>query len=109
LIGTVMAEAERRGVLYLFRLRLTTKVRGALKRAMRAMDWTDAGQGRQGKETDLRLMGWSRQRRIILLPETHRHNGVATRRKATDSRALECGPRVPASVLALNPSQDRAT
>src|SRR4051794_9025766 len=30
-------------------------------------DWTDSGQGWQGKETNLRLMGWSRQRRVILL------------------------------------------
>ena len=30
-------------------------------------DWTDAGQGWQGKETSLRLMGWSRQRRVMLL------------------------------------------
>jgi hypothetical protein len=34
---------------------------------MRNADWTEAGQGWQGKETELRLMGWSRQRRIILL------------------------------------------
>jgi hypothetical protein len=38
-----------------------------LQRAVRDTDWTDAGQGWQGKETTLRLMGWSRQRRIILL------------------------------------------
>ena len=34
---------------------------------MREADWTDAGQGWQGKETALRLLGWSRQRPIILL------------------------------------------
>ena len=30
-------------------------------------DWSDVGQGWQGKETNLRLMGWSRQRRVVLL------------------------------------------
>src|SRR5215472_10292031 len=30
-------------------------------------DWSDAGQGWQGKETNLRLIGWSRQRRVVLL------------------------------------------
>ena len=30
-------------------------------------DWSDAGQGWQGKETKLRLMGWSQQRRVVLL------------------------------------------
>ena len=34
---------------------------------MQHADWADAGQGWQGKETTLRLVGWSRQRRIILL------------------------------------------
>jgi hypothetical protein len=62
-----MAGAEQRGLAYLFRLRLTKGVRGALERAMRETDWADAGQGWQGKETELRLMGWSRQRRTVLL------------------------------------------
>jgi hypothetical protein len=66
-VERVMAEAEQRGLPYLFRLRLTKNVRGALDRAMRETDWTDAGQNWQGKETSLRLLGWSRQRRIILL------------------------------------------
>jgi hypothetical protein len=34
---------------------------------MRHSDWSDAGQGWQGKETSLRLHGWSRHRRIVLL------------------------------------------
>jgi hypothetical protein len=34
---------------------------------MRQSDWADAGQGWQGKDTALRLLGWSRQRRVILL------------------------------------------
>jgi hypothetical protein len=34
---------------------------------MQQSDWTDAGQGWQGKETSLRLSGWSRQRRIVLM------------------------------------------
>jgi hypothetical protein len=63
----VMSRAEREGLPYLFRLRTTTNVKRALEKAMAEHDWTDAGQGWQGKETTLRLMGWSRQRRVILL------------------------------------------
>jgi hypothetical protein len=63
----VMARAERQGMSYLFRLRATRNVNRALQKAMLERDWTDAGQGWQGKETSLRLMGWSRQRRVILL------------------------------------------
>jgi len=66
-VQPVMAEAEQRGLPYLFRLRLTMNVRRAMERAMRDASWSDAGQGWQGKETRLRLTGWSRQRRIVLL------------------------------------------
>ena len=63
----VMREAEQRHLAYLFRLRTTKNVSRALQRAMTQPDWSDAGQGWQGKETTLRLQGWSRQRRVILL------------------------------------------
>jgi hypothetical protein len=66
-IERVMARAEQQGLKYLFRLRMTLNVQRALQRAMRQSDWANAGQGWQGKETTLRLQGWSRQRRIILL------------------------------------------
>jgi len=66
-VQPVMAQAEQRGLPYLFRLRLTKNVRRALDRAMRDTNWTDAGQGWEGKETSLRLVGWSRQRRIIMM------------------------------------------
>jgi hypothetical protein len=66
-IERVMARAEQNDLAYLFRLRMTANVNRSLDRAMGHSDWTDAGQGWQGKETTLRLVGWSRQRRIILL------------------------------------------
>jgi hypothetical protein len=66
-IERVMARAEQSDLKYLFRLRMTLNVKRDLQRAMQQSDWADAGQGWQGKETVLRLQGWSRQRRIILL------------------------------------------
>jgi hypothetical protein len=66
-IERVMARAEQNGLGYLFRLRMTLNVKRSLARAMHQADWADAGQGWQGKETMLRLQGWSRHRRIILL------------------------------------------
>ena len=64
-IEPVMARAEQRSLPYLFRLRLTRNVRRALDLA--TLGWADAGKGWQGKETSLRLVGWSRQRRVLLL------------------------------------------
>ena len=66
-IERVMARAEQNDLAYLFRLRMTVNVTRSLDRAMAQSDWADAGQGWQGKETTLRLQGWSRQRRVILL------------------------------------------
>jgi hypothetical protein len=34
---------------------------------MAERDWADAGHGWQGKQTKLRLVGWSRHRRVVLL------------------------------------------
>jgi hypothetical protein len=62
-----MARAEQNRLGYLFRLRMTLNVKRSLQWAMQQSDWADAGQGWQGKATMLRLQGWSRHRRIILL------------------------------------------
>ena len=63
----IMQEAEQRHQPYLFKLRLTTGVKRAIERAMSEQDWQDAGAGWQGKDGELRLIGWSRQRRIVIL------------------------------------------
>lgn len=62
----VMRGAEQRGVAYLFRLRLTANVKRALERAMDGA-WQPAGHGWEGRSVELRLTGWSRQRRVVLL------------------------------------------
>src|SRR3954470_5778117 len=63
----VMSRAEQEGLAYLFRLRMTANVKRALTKMMAERDWTAAGHGWQGKETTLRLIGWRRQRRVVLL------------------------------------------
>ncbi|HXJ76149.1 MAG TPA: transposase, partial [Candidatus Dormibacteraeota bacterium] len=62
----VMREAEQRNLPYLFRIRLTANVRRAIERAANG-PWTDAGRGWQGQSIQLRLDGWGRQRRVVLL------------------------------------------
>lgn len=69
-----MASCERENLDYLFKLRLTKGVRRAAEKAMRSTDWEDAGQGWWGRKAELRLEGWSRTRRVVVLrrrlPET---------------------------------------
>ena len=79
-IERVMARAEQNRLAYLFRLRMTLNVKRSLERAMRQSDWADAGQGWQGKETTLRLQGWGRQRRIILLRRKLARDQASTNR-----------------------------
>ena len=62
----VMREAEARGLPYLFKLRLTKNVKRMISK-LSERDWVDAGQGFEAKESEVRLEGWSRQRRAIVL------------------------------------------
>src|SRR5689334_16770662 len=60
-------EAERRCLPYLFRLRLTRNVVRAIERAMTVEGRQPARQGWEGQAVQLRLVGWSRHRRVVLL------------------------------------------
>jgi hypothetical protein len=62
-----MRQAEQMDVPYLFKLRLTKGTRTLVERLMRGRDWVDAGQGWEGAESTLRLTGWSRSRRVVVL------------------------------------------
>jgi Transposase DDE domain group 1 len=66
-VEPVMSRAEQQGLAYLFRLRMTANVKRALTKMTSERDWSNAGHGWQGKATMLRLVGWSRQRRVVLL------------------------------------------
>ena len=62
-----MRQAEQMDVPYLFKLRLTKGTRTLIERLMRGRDWVNAGQGWEGAESTLRLTGWSRSRRVVVL------------------------------------------
>ena len=61
-----MREAEARRLPYLFKLRLTRNVRRMIEK-LSAREWVNAGQGFWAKESAVRLEGWSRERRVIVL------------------------------------------
>jgi hypothetical protein len=62
----VMREAEMRGLPYLFKLRLTKNVKRMIEK-LSGHDWVNAGQGFEAKESEVRLQGWGRGRRVIVL------------------------------------------
>lgn len=62
-----MREAEARGLCYLFRLRQTKNTKELIRLLDRQSGWQEAGQGWEAMEGQLRLSGWSRKRRVIVL------------------------------------------
>ena len=63
----IMREAEARELAFLFKLRLTANVKRMIEKLSCAPEWVDAGQGFEAKESEVRLVGWSRKRRVIVL------------------------------------------
>ena len=62
-----MVALEQRKVRYLFKLRLTKNVKRYIERMFATPEWSDAGQGWQGREGQIQLTGWSHARRIVIL------------------------------------------
>ncbi|OQB37764.1 MAG: Transposase DDE domain protein [Candidatus Hydrogenedentes bacterium ADurb.Bin179] len=76
-----MNDAEERGLKYLFKLRQTSGVKRLIEQLFSCDQWCNAGQGWEGMETSLRLQGWSRTRRVVVL-----------RRRIRDDLALKNAP-----------------
>lgn len=62
-----LSEAENRSARYLTKLRLTANVKRCITRLFCEADWVEAGHGFEGAETTLKLVGWSKSRRIVVL------------------------------------------
>ncbi len=66
-----MLEHEQHGLPYLFKLLHTPKVKELVTCMMRQGDlWQDCGDDWQALETTLRLSGWTRERRVVLVGES---------------------------------------
>lgn len=64
---STMKEAEARSIPYLFKLRQSQGVQQHLARLMKQGSWERAGGGWYGTESRLRLQGWTKTRRVIVL------------------------------------------
>ncbi len=63
----IMREAEARRLPFLFKLRLTANVKRMIEKLAFDREWVNAGAGFEAKESAVRLTGWTRQRRTIVL------------------------------------------
>jgi hypothetical protein len=74
----VMAECEANALPYLFKLRHTKRVKELVTRMMRrGAAWQDCGDGWQALESSIRLAGWTRERRVVLVRESPARAPVA--------------------------------
>jgi len=73
-----MEGAEERKIGYVFKLKQSAKVKKLIARLFQDHRWVDAGQGWQGLDEQLQLMGWTKKRRVVIL-----------RRPLRQSRAVE--------------------
>ena len=83
-----MSRAEREGLVYLFRLRMMAKVKRGVARLTGEGGWVDAGRGWGARETELRLSGWSRQRRVVVLRRRRRDGVAGVAESAVDGQLL---------------------
>jgi Transposase DDE domain len=83
---------EQRNLPYLLRLRKTANVKRLIERLLRREDWTRASQASQGwqaTEEELRLSGWSRARRVVMLRRRIKHDIALTSKKRGQHEANE--------------------
>lgn len=62
-----MAGAEQRQIPYLFKLKQSANVKKLIGQVFQKEEWLEAGQHWQGREDELRLSGWSKTRRVVVL------------------------------------------
>lgn len=63
----IMGRAEGLNQGYLFKLRLTKNVKALIEKLFNAPQWEPAGQGWEGVDSEVRLSGWSKSRRVAVL------------------------------------------
>ena len=85
----VIDVCEQRDLRYLLRLRKTANVKRLIERLFRREDWTratEASQGWQAIEDELRLSGWSRARRVVVLRRRIKNDIAITAKNAGKRR-----------------------
>jgi hypothetical protein len=76
-----MEGAEQRDIPYVFKLKQSVNVKKLIAQLIGNDHWVDAGQKWQGLDTELRLSGWSKKRRVVVLRRPLRE-GIAEEKKS---------------------------
>ena len=91
-----MLGAEERALGYLFKLKQSANVKKLIGQIFRKEEWVEAGQQWQGREDVLRLSGWTKERRVVVLrrplkskPEAETAGQQKSKRKAAKQLSLD--------------------
>ncbi|HEX2238636.1 MAG TPA: transposase, partial [Gammaproteobacteria bacterium] len=85
----MMQQAEERGLPYLFKLKKTAKVNRHIEKLWGRSDWAAAGAGWEALSSEIRLTGWSRTRRVVILRRRLREAvAVSDEEKQTGQRVF---------------------
>ena len=84
-----MAGAEQREIAYVFKLKQSGNVKKLIARLLGNEQWVDAGQKWQGLDTELRLSGWSKTRRVVVLRRALREDGATNKQKSKRKAAQQ--------------------
>ena len=63
----MMKEAENRNIDYLFKLKQSINVKKLISASFRNKSWKSAGQGWEGLDEKIKLSGWTKERRVVVL------------------------------------------
>jgi hypothetical protein len=66
-VEPMLCALEERGQSYLFKLRLTKNVKRYIEKLFWEQDWSELKEGWEGRNGELKLNGWSRARRVMVL------------------------------------------
>lgn len=78
---TILRDMESHGQRYLFKLKQSKNVRRLLARQFQRHDWINAGQGWESVEDEVRLAGWEKARRVVILRRLFRKDLALAKRK----------------------------
>lgn len=85
---SLMNAAEERQIPYLFKLKSTKNVQRLIEKLMLNYEWVQAGQGWEGQESQLQLIGWKKKRRVIVMRKQVSKD-VTALAEEQDSKQLE--------------------
>jgi len=84
----IMDVCEKRDRRYLLRLRKTSNVKRLIERLFNRQDWTQTSQGWQAMEERLRLAGWSKERRVVVLRRRLKGDVALTSKRGDSGQQL---------------------